>query len=79
MRFVVLTDVSFKSVVITNASTTFVKERDDYFSRVGVGNLPNGVTKGRIAGYDEKDENIATLIYYNEYFQHRESYSQNRF
>jgi hypothetical protein len=79
MRFAVLTDASFQSVAITNASTTFVKERDDYFSRIGVGYLPNGVTKGRIAVYDEKDENIGTLIYYNEYFFQNYSFSENRF
>jgi hypothetical protein len=80
MKFIFLKNNFFdKSIAITNASSTINKEQFDYFLVRGVRDLPNGVTKARIAGYDERDGNIATLVFYNECFYHNNSFSGNSF
>jgi hypothetical protein len=62
-----------------NASLTGTEEIYEKFAEDGIGNLPNGISRARIAGYNERDENVATLIFSCECFNRENSYSGNSF
>jgi hypothetical protein len=80
MSFMVLNGgFFFKLLGVTNASAAKTQDQFDYFHKSGVRNLPNGVTKSRIAVYDDKDENVSTLVIYNECFFQDNTYSENHF
>jgi hypothetical protein len=76
ITFVSQNVVLFKSYVITNASAFRTPEQYEHFLKIGVGYLANGITKSRIAGFDDKDENIGTIIFSNECFVRDASYNE---
>jgi hypothetical protein len=74
LKFLVLPDGSNHQRFLARTA-----EMDDVFSKSGLGMVPNGILRSRIALSDNLDENIGTLTFEHECYRHSQSVKGDRF